>query len=63
MATCCTNLEQKKDVKGMCMGERLLYEVIVKKKIKEKMEIIGNKKMKKFKVFKIKIDVFGCFVI
>lgn len=39
MATCCTNLEQKKDVKGMCMGERLLYEVIVKKKLKKKWKL------------------------
>lgn len=31
MATCCTNLEQKKkDVKGMCMGDMKEYEVIVK---------------------------------
>ena len=45
----------------MCMGESIIWGDC--EKIKEKMEIIGNKKMKKFKVFKIKIDVFGCFVI
>lgn len=62
MATCCTNLEKKMmwkesvwvtwtSIWGDC--EKL-----------RKTEIIGNKKMKKFKVLKNKkIDVFGCFVI
>lgn len=63
MATCCTNLEQKKKCERNVYGKEIIIWGDCEKKIKEKMEIIGNKKMKKFKVFKIKIDVFGCFVI